>query len=164
MRPVEDLPPDCPEPPRSERLEHYLDLIQTCPDESFHEMAGDVGDVILLHPLMLHSASKNGRRLPRIITNPPVSLNEPFDFNRSDPSEYSLIELKTIKELGQENLRDWKITGPRLPVVPERLKVQAQMLKDENDRLKALGLQESREPEKAADLGGHRMGSGIKAA
>lgn len=34
-----------------------------CPDESFHEMTGKKGDVILMHPLMLHSASKNGLRV-----------------------------------------------------------------------------------------------------
>ena len=72
------------------------------------------------------------------------------------------MELKTIKELGQENLRDWKITGPRMPLVPERLRVQAEMLRAENERLKALGLEESREPEKIGDLQGHRMGSGVR--
>jgi hypothetical protein len=36
--------------------------IREAPDESFHEMTGKKGDVILMHPLMLHSASKNGLR------------------------------------------------------------------------------------------------------
>lgn len=40
-------------------------IIQEAPDEHFHEMTGKKGDVILLHPLTLHSVSKNGRRLPR---------------------------------------------------------------------------------------------------
>lgn len=36
--------------------------IRKASDESFHEMTGKKGDVILMHPLMLHSASKNGLR------------------------------------------------------------------------------------------------------
>jgi hypothetical protein len=40
---------------------------------------------------MLHSASKNLLRIPRVITNPPVSLKEPFCFDREDPKDYSLV-------------------------------------------------------------------------
>jgi hypothetical protein len=54
-----------------------------------------------MHPFMLHSASRNLKRTHRVIINPPVSLKEPFNFSRSDPSEYSLVELKTLKELGE---------------------------------------------------------------
>ncbi|KIW49655.1 hypothetical protein PV05_11315 [Exophiala xenobiotica] len=121
-------------------LEFYSRLVQGCADESFHEMTGAVGDVILLHPLMVHSASKNGRRLPRIITNPPVSLVEPFNFNRNEKDEYSLVELKTIKEVGgPEKLRGWKIQGQRGEVVPERVKRQARMLEEEKKRLREKG-------------------------
>ncbi|TVY82240.1 hypothetical protein LSUE1_G002107 [Lachnellula suecica] len=38
---------------------------------SIIEATGEVGDVYLLHPLMLHSASRNLLRVPRVITNPP---------------------------------------------------------------------------------------------
>ncbi|KAK5331144.1 hypothetical protein LTR93_000146 [Exophiala xenobiotica] len=120
-------------------LEFYSRLVQGCADENFHEMIGSVGDVILLHPLMVHSASKNGRRLPRIITNPPVSLVEPFNFDRTEQAngEYSLVELKTIKEVGGlEKLRGWKIQGQRHEVVPERVKRQARMLEEEKRRLR----------------------------
>ena len=41
----------------------FNSVARAAPDESFHEMTGNKGDVILMHPLMLHSASKNGRRL-----------------------------------------------------------------------------------------------------
>lgn len=123
-------------------LSFFNNTVQTCPSDSFHEMTGEVGDVVLLHPLMLHSASKNGRRLARIITNPPVSLKEPFNFDRADASEYSLVELKTIQEVGgQDKLRGWKITGAREAVVPERLKVQAKWLAEENERLQRQGVQ-----------------------
>ena len=46
-------------------LEYFINAINEAPDSSFHEMTGKKGDVILMHPLMLHSASKNGRRLVR---------------------------------------------------------------------------------------------------
>src|ERR1700744_2946785 len=121
-------------------LKFFNDTVQSCPASSFHEMTGSLGDVILLHPLMLHSASKNGRRLARVITNPPVSLNEPFNFDRANPAEYSLVERKTIQDLGgQEKLRGWKITGERKAVVPERLRVQAKWMEEEAKRLRDAG-------------------------
>ena len=53
---------------------------------------------------MLHSASKNHLRALRIITNPAVALKEPFNFNRENPEEYSLVERKTLRELGVDRL------------------------------------------------------------
>jgi hypothetical protein len=93
-------------------------------DESFHEATGSVGDVYLLHPLMLHSASRNLLRNVRIITNPPVALKEPFNFNRADAKEYSLVEQKTLRDLGRpEGLPEWKITAPRQLINSPRVKV-----------------------------------------
>lgn len=54
--------------------------------------------------LVLHSASKNFLRIPRIITNPPVALREPFNFNRENPDDYSLVERKTLAALGIDKL------------------------------------------------------------
>jgi len=127
--------------------------------KEFAEMTGDCGDVILMHPFMMHSASKNILRLPRIITNPPVSLREPFNYNRTDGSEYSLVERKTLNALGVDSLPDWKITATRDRVIPERLKVQAKMKEDEERRLKG-------EQVAPTDLGGtaadnHRLPTGI---
>jgi hypothetical protein len=88
-----------PDPPAmTAKLSFYNTLIQSSPDSSFHEMTGKTGDVILLHPLMLHTASKNGKRAVRIITNPPVHLREPFVFNREDGKE-SLVERKTVQDV-----------------------------------------------------------------
>ena len=131
-------------------------------DESFHEMTSKKGDVILMHPLMLHSASKNGRRIPRrllspfaslssalrlmflttgIITNPPVSLAAPFQFNKSNPAEYSLIELKTMQDLGgPEKFKDWKITGKREMFLPSRFGKMQDKCRIETDRLRAKGI------------------------
>ena len=120
-------------PQTHEGLGFYCDLVSNCSE--FHEMTGDVGDVILLHPLMVHSASRNHLRNPRIITNPPVSLLEPFKFNRASDEEYSLVELKTIQEIGQKEVRSWKPTSPREAVIPERVRIQSQMMREEMARL-----------------------------
>lgn len=80
---------------------------------------------------------------PGIITNPPVSLNEPFQFNRANPAEYSLVELKTMKDLGgPEKFKDWKITGEREIFVPHRMKRQSTQQQEENERLVKAGFPE----------------------
>jgi hypothetical protein len=119
-------------------LQWYCDVAKATPREDFVEASGKVGDVYLLHPLMMHSASNNMLRELRIITNPPVSLNEPFNFNRDDETEYSVVERKTLNALGVDRLRDWKITAGRDAVVPERLRRQAKMREEELARLAAL--------------------------
>jgi len=103
----------------------------------FVEMTGEVGDLVLAHPLMLHSASKNQLRIPRIITNPHVSVREPFNFNRENPDDYSLVELKTLKALGVDSF-DFKPTTERRKIVPRRVQIQATMLEEERKRLEAL--------------------------
>lgn len=112
----------------------YTSIVKKCTE--FHEMTGNVGDVILLHPLMVHSVSVNSLRNPRIITNPPVQLKEPFNFNRKDRSQYSIVERKTLQDLGKDWLRWWKIKGGREFVVPDRLKTQEQLKEQELERLR----------------------------
>lgn len=67
----------------------YARLLEGVGDEGFVEATGNVGDVYLLHPLMVHSASDNALRRVRIITNPPVSLRVPHCFDREN-GDYSL--------------------------------------------------------------------------
>jgi hypothetical protein len=103
--------------PNGKRNKLWVDWIgdpKLTRDESFFEVTGKVGDVYFLHPLLLHSASRNLRRNVRIITNAAVSLKEPFNFNRADPKDYSLVEQKTLRELGRpEGIPEWKITRER---------------------------------------------------
>ena len=113
----------------------HLEEIKKC--RKFVEMTGEVGDVVLMHPLMLHSASKNVLRVPRIITNPPVALRQPFKFDREDPAEYSLVERKTLKALGVERL-DFKPAAERREIVPKRVLIQRAMLEAEKKRLEEL--------------------------
>ncbi|KAJ7150827.1 hypothetical protein C8R43DRAFT_887227 [Mycena crocata] len=127
-----------PEPTGPDRLSFFSSIVKNpalASDASFHEMTGQVGDVYLLHPLMVHSASKNATRVPRVITNPPVSLKKPFRLSRGN-GEFSLVAQKTLKELGfPEGLNDWKIEGEREMIVPRRIRIQEEMKERERERL-----------------------------
>lgn len=118
-------------------LDWYRELAETLPPQGFVEATGRLGDVYLLHPLMMHSASRNTLRVPRIITNPPVSLKEPMCFQRGN-GDYSLVERKTMQSLGgEELLRAWRTTMPRESVVPERVRIQEEMRQAEARRLQS---------------------------
>ncbi|KAL2213518.1 hypothetical protein CC79DRAFT_49281 [Sarocladium strictum] len=114
--------------------EFSLNTAKSC--TNFVEATGEVGDVYLLHPLMLHTPSMNPLRQLRIITNPPIAVNEPFEFNRPD-GNYSLVERATLRALGKDSLPDWKIAGPREEVIPARVRIQAKMKEEEDARLAA---------------------------
>ncbi|KAH9933686.1 hypothetical protein B0H21DRAFT_759882 [Amylocystis lapponica] len=113
----------------------HLTEVRRC--SRFSEMHGEIGDVVLMHPLMLHSASKNHLREVRVITNPPVSLKEPFCFDRENPDDYSLVELKALKALGVDRL-PFKPTTERRRITPKRLLLQNKMLEEEKKRLTEL--------------------------
>ncbi|KAI0701564.1 hypothetical protein C8T65DRAFT_269524 [Cerioporus squamosus] len=109
----------------------HLEEVRRC--TRFVELTGETGDVVLLHPLMMHSASKNYLRVPRVITNPPVALRAPFCFAREE-GEHSLVERKTLRALGVERF-EFAATGERRSVVPMRVGIQAKMLEEERRRL-----------------------------
>ncbi len=113
----------------------YTNIAKSMPDDAFVQASGKVGDVYLLHPLMMHSHSNNKLRHLRVITNPPVSLKDPF-FTK--PGNLSIVEQKTLAALGKESLGDWKITENRDRLVPERLKRQQKMKEEELKRLAEL--------------------------
>lgn len=104
----------------------------------FAEATGQVGDVYLLHPYILHAKSQNLLGLPRMITNPPVHLLEPMSFNRENPDDFSPVELAVLRGLGVERL-DFQPTAPRERVVPERIARQQRMLEEEKARLAVAG-------------------------
>jgi ectoine hydroxylase-related dioxygenase (phytanoyl-CoA dioxygenase family) len=112
----------------------HPDTVKRC--SNFVELTGEVGDVVLMHPLMLHSASKNHLRIPRVITNPPVSLKQPFNFSRDNKEDYSLVEKKTLKALGVESF-EVEITTERKNIVPARVAIQKKMEEEERKRLAA---------------------------
>jgi hypothetical protein len=109
-------------------------LIAQCND--FTEMTGCLGDVVLLHPYALHAVSQNHLGVARFITNPPITLKEPMNFNRADPSQYSLVERAVLNGLGVEQL-DFRPSAPRESVVPERVLRQEKLRQEEQSRLAA---------------------------
>lgn len=118
-------------------------------ESSFVEATGDVGDVFLLHPLMLHSASKNLLRIPRVITNPPVALREPFRLWREDGA-YSLVEQKTLRDLGKPGgLEGWEVKGERKGWVSKRMRGLAEARGRERERLRKVEEEEGGKKELA---------------
>jgi hypothetical protein len=130
MTPRAENPTFEPEP----GLEWFNELASSFPPDAFVEATGTIGDVYLLHPLMLHSASTNPLRKVRIITNPPVAIKEPFEFDRKD-GKYSVVEQHTLKALGKDNLAGWKIQDKRETVIPERVRIQERLKREELERL-----------------------------
>lgn len=114
----------------------FRELIAQC--HTFVEATGEVGDVYFLHPYMLHAQSQNMRRDVRIITNPTILLREPMDFNRPHPADFSLVERAVLQALGVEWL-DYRPTGQRERIVPERVARQQRMLAEEKARLTTVG-------------------------
>ena len=78
----------------------------------FEELTGKAGDFVILHPFMLHASSQNVIRQPRFMSNPPVVLKEPMNYNRENPADFSLLERATLHYLGLERL-DFRPTASR---------------------------------------------------
>jgi hypothetical protein len=112
----------------------YAGLIGQCRD--FVEMTGQAGDVVLLHPYLLHATSQNVLGVSRIITNPALALREPMNFNRADAEDFSLVEEAVLLALGVDRL-DFVPTAPRESVVPDRVRRQRARAVAENARLAA---------------------------
>ncbi len=112
--------------------EGFGQLVSECKD--FVEITGNAGDVVLLHPFILHSASQNPSRRARFITNPPVALKEPMNFNRDNPDDFSPVEMAVLHGLGKDRL-DFKPTAPRERLIPERVKRQKKILEEQKKRL-----------------------------
>jgi hypothetical protein len=110
----------------------YDELIAQC--STFVETTGRLGDVVLIHPFMLHASSQNHRGTARLITNPPTALKEPMRFDRDDPAEHSTVERAVLRALGVERL-DYRPAAPREDVVPERVRRQERMREQEEARL-----------------------------
>lgn len=110
----------------------YAELIGQCRD--FTEMTGSAGDVVLLHPYTLHATSQNVLGVSRIISNPPLALREPMNFNRR--GGFSLVEQAVLRGLGTDRL-DFRPAASRERVVPQRVRDQQAREAAENQRLAA---------------------------
>jgi hypothetical protein len=110
-------------------------LVRQCTD--FRELTGEAGDVVLMHPYMLHATSQNVIRHGRLITNPPIVLREPMRFDRADPADLSPVESAVLHGLGVDTYV-FQRTGERELVVPERVRQQQARAALEAQRLAAM--------------------------
>jgi ectoine hydroxylase-related dioxygenase (phytanoyl-CoA dioxygenase family) len=101
----------------------------------FVELTGRAGDVVLIHPYVLHATSQNVIKHGRLITNPPIALCEPMNFARADGSEHSTVERAVLNGLGVDTF-DFKPTGERELVVPKRVLEQQRREAAEAQRLR----------------------------
>ncbi len=108
----------------------FQERIKECRD--FEEITGRAGDVVLLHPFVLHTVSQNHNGTARMITNPPVHLKAPMNFQRAD-KDYSPVERSILRALEVESL-DFAPQNPRERIVPERVRLQAKMKEEEQAR------------------------------
>lgn len=67
--------------------------------EEFLETSGSVGDVLLVHPFMVHCSSSNESGVIRWMINANIAVKEPLNFAREDPSHYSLVERAVVERL-----------------------------------------------------------------
>ncbi|KAK7955627.1 uncharacterized protein PG986_004849 [Apiospora aurea] len=121
----------------------FNSIIQDAPDSSFHEMTGAKGDVILMHPLMLHSASVNHHQPPQCPSAPPSSstaLTRRRTAWSSSRRCGTSVSASTSRG-GPAALRGWRATGPREMFMPARLAAQEQKRDEEVARLRALGIE-----------------------
>lgn len=109
-------------------------LINQCQD--FVELTGRIGDVVLIHPFLLHASSQNHSGKARFITNPPISLREPMQFDRADPADFSPVERAVLQGLGVDRL-DFQPAAPRERIVSEGMKRKQKMLEEEQARTQA---------------------------
>jgi len=118
----------------------YKALALQC--KEFVECVSKVGDVLICHPFMLHSASHNTLRIPRFITNPNVILKEPFRFDLPW-DQLSPIERKTLKSIGKEAPFKFEIVGERARFPGKRFQYWNDSHDYELNRLKEYGTADS---------------------
>lgn len=123
-------------PPSGAPEASFGSLIHQCRD--FVELTGKIGDVALIHPFVLHASSQNLSGKARFITNPPIMLKEPMQFDRENTADFSPVERAVLRGLGVGRL-EFRPTAPRERIVSEGMKRKQKMLEEEQARLTAAG-------------------------
>jgi len=63
------------------------------------EVIGDAGDVVWLHPHVIHARSPNVQDTIRVAANRSIVLNEPLNLQREQQEDYSPVELAILEAL-----------------------------------------------------------------
>lgn len=118
-------------------------LVDQCGE--FTEMTAEAGDMVLLHPYMLHRVSINPSTRPRFIANMAPVLEEPMNFDRELGDRYSLVELATLHALGKsscdfEQERQMKGFKPFPFRDDEERRVEGELLREEMRAFAARGI------------------------
>ena len=74
-------------------------LIEQCSD--FVELTGQPGDVVLIHPYVLHRVAINPSTRARFIANMALVLKQPMSFVRTKQRQLSLVELAILFAIGE---------------------------------------------------------------
>ncbi|MEO7719809.1 MAG: phytanoyl-CoA dioxygenase family protein [Capsulimonas sp.] len=72
------------------------------PIANVRELTGKAGDVVLVHPFLLHARSPNTGNSVRFICNPCIPLRQPMNLARAYTHEYSLVELAIVLALADD--------------------------------------------------------------
>ena len=102
--------------------------------QRFGELTGNLGDVALIHPYLLHATYANPSGRPRFITNTPMSFAQPMRFD--DPDKLCPVEIAVLRGLGVDSY-DFQAQGPRqnFGAGHARAERHAQMLREHQERL-----------------------------
>jgi hypothetical protein len=73
--------------------------VNALPKPEILEVTGGPGDVALMHPFMLHSASPNTGDKVRIVTNKTFPLKQPMNLTRPSGAEFSPVERAILRAL-----------------------------------------------------------------
>ncbi|KZO89630.1 hypothetical protein CALVIDRAFT_603528 [Calocera viscosa TUFC12733] len=123
--------------------------------KKFTQVTGKAGDTFILHPHLPHTNGPNHLRTPRIITNPHVTLNEPYNLDRADPSDYSLVESVILKNLDRKSIPEAEYRDPSVPrkaYYPRNFSLRVTDLPDELDRLIAAAKAEGKDKDSIESL------------
>ena len=112
----------------------FKDFLSECHD--YREATGKAGDVYLMHPFLLHTSSYNALKIPRLITNPPVSFLQPMRFDRAQWQDHCPVEQAVLRGLGKQSLA-FAPTVPRARLEPPRVAQQRKLKEAEAARLAA---------------------------
>ena len=66
----------------------------------FEEVTGEAGDVLVLHPFMIHAGAQNPTTRIRWMGNPNIRLASPLRIDRPDPADHSPVEEAVRRALG----------------------------------------------------------------
>ncbi|KAK5706928.1 hypothetical protein LTR97_001920 [Elasticomyces elasticus] len=104
----------------------------------FKAIEAKAGDTFIMHGLLPHTNSFNYKHYARVITNPHVTLKEPYNLDRGPKDgDYSLLEQVILRALGRPSIPEYHSTRPRMFWYPRNSAFKLNRVDDELARLKA---------------------------